>query len=481
MENLEYNRLIYSNKLDELANIWNIIDLTNYQYLHKYLLEYLLEKDIHNTRMDNYASSNSIWISLYLKYNIIEPLVKSNFKELLKIDNNELLLDKLLKVLNVNQKIELYRNIKKQDYWFFIANESLLNDKYKKYGIELPTIYVQRPLILDSKIKVNKNTEELLNDFTKVFSDHDQYVLKTCLNEFKSDALVNPSYVINSILQLINYKKRYPRFKIILTERSFDYKTLFGEYDETKDLLTINHYSKGTFTHEVSHVLFNKFEDKYDIHELYLYEEIKKKINNPNIIKKIVEYLKEFHNNYEYMKNIFYELYNHRVNIELGGFTKYYRSILSDIMDSDIEFITIDENKDNIIYLSNNITDDELVNNALKIDENIGKNYADILAINYYMEEFYLENLLDALLNGRIWEGKYKIRCFSGHDRKYFKDSPTASFDECLADYTVIKNSKRANKIINDLNELVGNDLSNLLDDYINKYRTKNSNIKIKK
>ena len=99
MTEKEYCNLIYNGKLNDLAETWNISDLTRYKYRGKYLLEFLLEKKIHNTRMDNQASKNQKWFLLYLKYNIINPLINSQLDILLLELDNELILEKLLKKL----------------------------------------------------------------------------------------------------------------------------------------------------------------------------------------------------------------------------------------------------------------------------------------------------------------------------------------------------------------------------------------------
>ena len=116
MENKEYNRLIYNNKLNELSEIWNISDLTRYVYFNKYLLEYLLEKDIHTTRMDNHASKDELWIKLYIKYGITKPLLNTELDKLLVMNDNELLLETLLKKLSKKDKLELYNNFKNNKY-----------------------------------------------------------------------------------------------------------------------------------------------------------------------------------------------------------------------------------------------------------------------------------------------------------------------------------------------------------------------------
>ena len=466
MENSEYNRLIYSNKLDELVkvSIFNIDDLTRYKYLNKYLLEYLLEKDIHTKRMDLYARSNSLWISIYLKYNIIIPLIKSQLKELLKKDNNELLLDKLLKVLDNNQKMELYKNIKKDDYWFFIANESLIIDSYSKYGIKLSRLFLPLPLISDNTVKTNKNIETVLDKFIDIYSDTDKITLCSCLNELKSNYKVNKNSVISDIEKLIKYKEKNPKFKLNSFDVSDDVDHQGGKYSYNNEL-TIDKYRKGVFTHELSHMLYSEFEDNDEFSIIKKYTIIQKNIND-DIIGIIIKYLEDFHDRYNYMINIFVELYYKEIEKRYGNYINYQEIICQDIINCNMEFVTIDQNGATI-YLS----DDNIKESAKELIRSKAYEYAKVLTNNYYTEELFLENLLDSLLNGDILEGNCQVKSLSGHTKEYFNNSPDTSFDECLANYYAIRNSNKSKRIINDLKNIVGKDLIYILEKYLNQYR----------
>lgn len=461
MENNEYNRLIYTNKLNELSEIWNISDFTRYKYLNKYLLEYLLEKNIHTTRMDNYAHSNGVWIDLYIKYKIIEPLVNSELSELLK---DESLLDKLLKVLNDKQKIELYQNFKKQDYWLLLSSESLIIEKYLKYGIKLPRLFLRIPLISDKKNNVSKNMQLLLDEFSKTYNNLDNKTKYTLLNELKRNIKVNKARAINDIIKLIEYKKTYPGFKFKTFELFDEEEAQGGKYNSESETITIDQYRNGIFSHEFSHLLFNEFEYNQEIVDEY--KIIQKEINKPKTVKKIISYLNNFHHNYEYMYSIFLELYIAQIKNEYGSFSNFLLQLCNDMVKTDPLYITIDQNNTQIYLTGDNLK--EIIFELLKAK---WSEYANILTDNYYTEELFLENLLDALLKGNIYEGKYKIDCLSGHTKKYYKESKESSFDEVLANYYAIINSKKANKLISDLRELVGDDLIELLDEYMEVYR----------
>ncbi len=65
MENAEYNRWIRDGNYDKFIEIsyYRITDLVKYTYLGKTILEYMLEKNIHNKVMDNYAITKRMWIN----------------------------------------------------------------------------------------------------------------------------------------------------------------------------------------------------------------------------------------------------------------------------------------------------------------------------------------------------------------------------------------------------------------------------------
>ena len=117
------------------------------------------------------------------------------------------------------------------------------------------------------------------------------------------------------------------------------------------------------------------------------------------------------------------------------------------------------------------LTEDNIKQVVSELIINECNEYVNILTKNYYAEELMLENLLDALLKGDIFDHKYDVECLSGHSKLSFETEKTLSFDEVLADYDTIKNSSKANILINKLRTLVGNRLVDYLDNYIEEYR----------
>ena len=467
MENKEYNRLIYSGKLNELADIWNISDLTRYIYLHKYLLEFLLEKDIHTTRMDNYVCNDIEWIKLYIKYDIIKPLLNLPLEKLLLIDNNELILETLIKKLNLENRIELYNNLKKNSYWLLRKNETLIKKIYLKYNIELPELFIKLPSLYDNNLPVNEKFESLIKEFRKTFSDTSDIILDIYVNEFIRKSKINMKRACIDINKLIEYKKRYKAFNLAINEFLDEEEIYTGEYDSVKKRIVINKEHHDTFAHELSHMFYDELENPSDALNV-IYKTIQDKLTSQKTIDRIVDYLKEFHERYNSMKLLFRELYYHEIYRRFGNFNNYCNKIYYDIIDNELETIVLDNN-DTTIY----IDDDHLEEVVIELLSDECNEYVKTLIHNYYSEELMLENLLDAFLKGNIFDDKYDVVCLSGHSRKSFKKEKNLSFNEVLADFDAIKNSSKANILINKLRELIGDELVDYLEDYLNKNRNK--------
>ena len=55
MRATDYYRLIMNNQLEDIINEFNITDFVRYKYRNKYIIEYLLERNLRTTRMDSMA------------------------------------------------------------------------------------------------------------------------------------------------------------------------------------------------------------------------------------------------------------------------------------------------------------------------------------------------------------------------------------------------------------------------------------------
>lgn len=458
MEKVEYNRLIINNELDKLANINIIDDLVKYQYLYRFLIEYLLEKGIHTNIMDSKVKYHSTWINFYLKYNILKPLLNAHLEPLLETFNGRQLFDMLLEKLDNDERIELYHNLKNNSYWLFRIHEKEIIMIYQKYGITLPQIFINEPVVNQKITPIPKGEIELFNEFRELFKDSDEKSLNFYISEFRKMLVINKERTIDDITKLINYKKKHHDFKLLLS------KDTEGEYDPNLKRIVISPYRNLVLSHELSHLLYHELDGFIDDNYLEQYKNIQKKIK-PNIIKKITDYLNRFHQRFYLMHEYFQKIYDIEIKKKYQSFDKYVKVVSEDILNHHPEMITLDD--DVVIFYVN----DEIEDTVMEILEIEKEEYVNKLVRNYYSEELMLENLLDALLMGKIFDGMLDIECLSGHSGMDFMDDKDLSFNECLADYDAIKNSRKADRLINDLQGIIGSDLISFLDDYLRKNR----------
>lgn len=462
-----YRELLYKKDYDKILEIssYNVYELNKHTYLGKTILEHLLMNNKHSVRMDQYMLKNDNWLKLYLKYNIMEPLLYCCLKTLLTYDNNELLLEKILKKLNKEQQEKLFINMKTDDYFQYLINESLIINLFNKYGYKIKKKFIGVPTILDSKeITVNDEINKLFDEFRETFNDTDTYTIETIINEFKRMIKFNKTNTINEIKILINYKKKKKFFKIkTLNVHIYDSDEI-GLYSKSNNLLTIGQYRHGTFNHELSHLLY----EEYDLIKLkrkynYQYNTSRYDLTDDDI-NNIINYLKFTRINYEHTKNMLKDLYKTNIINKYGSVDNYKKMIIDDLKELNLFTVTVD-----CIGNTKYITEDNLEECATELI--VGERYYYIINIlkNFYTEERYLENLLDAILDGKICDNKYDIKSFSGHSSNYYRINSTRSFEEVICNYVTIKNSYRKERLINKLRELVGDELVDIIEEYVRK------------
>ena len=491
-EDATYIRFLINKDYDKILekSYYRLHELIDNRYIGKTILEHLLKEKIHNRVMDNYAIKHKEWISLYIKYDVVEPLIKSNLKELLSLDGKELLLDKLLKKLNMKQKMILYKNMKSNNLWLFAVNEDIIINSYAKHNINLNKRFITSPRISDQNINVGSSFNDLLLEFRKSFSDHDECSLNTAINEFKRKVKIDHYRTVNDIKLFIDYKKQCPNLKI-LTENI----TLLKEedvaayYPNTKTII-INNYEKDVLSHEFSHLLFCEFELENIVKDnpnnpIYfeaVYSIYKNKIKESRK-EEIKKYINDLHERFENMFSVFNTLYIKEINRKYGNRYNYMYQIFFDILGNKPESIWIDKDKEVHIYISDTTNKEEIneiFNTILNLIDNLRNKYICDLTLNYYREELNLENLLDAIVDGDIFSKKYSKKCLSGHSKKYFRSNRFHSFDEAIADYDAIKNSYKANQLITKLRSIVGDDMVDLLEEYLDN-RKRNEKRYVKK
>ena len=361
----------------------------------------------------------------------------------------------------------LYNNIKKNEYFLFHNFERYLNDLFKKYGINNPNIFIELPLISYEEIVTNEKLDNLIKEFKEVYKDTHDIILETYINEFKRQAKINKKTAHYDIKRLIDMKNDEPKFKLIVPEYNLEIDPDEGEYSSSDETIMINLYGRGILSPEISHLLLDADEEETNIDLCNLYRKIRRSIRRKETINRIVRYLNEFHDRFSYMKEIFKELYYNEIKRKYGDIETYRNVILSDLRKYRPEFITFDE-IDTCLYVDYRHlfdTVDEIIHNELL-------KYQKIMTYNYYTEELMLENLLDALLNGSILDGKYDVECKSGHHNSYFKLDKNLSLNEAIANYYAIKNSSKSNILTNKLRMIVGDEIVDLFEEYLEVNRT---------
>lgn len=481
MEILKYSILVENNDFEELANIFFTADLVTYQYKGKYLIEYLLERNIHSKNMDNEAVFKEEFFKYYLKYNITTPLLNTHLVTLLKSYNGKTLLEHLLSKLSNPDKLKLYHNIKKNSYWEYHNNEKEIVESFARYGIELPKIFVNVNKLENKIIILNKENRELLDELRELFSDHDEKIVNIIISEFSYGLKIDEEKTRLDLIKLIEYKTENPNFRVRLSNNSE------GIFYDRDNLLVTSQYRRGVLLHEFSHLLFHANEktnkDSRDLQKLYSiiygidednrdacigeYEEIRKTIDDIETRKVINDYLNKFHEKYHLKEKEFEQKYYREINKKYHDYNSYVRKVCEDIL----------ENKPYLV----NIAGEETF--GIRIDyDNIERSVSEILFIekkefiiretkNYYSEELMLENLLDALIYGRSRSSEDDAEILSGHSTLEFEEKNDLSFNECLANYYAITRSEKKDELLVILREIVGDELITFLDNYINNTR----------
>ena len=446
MKEQAYIELLKSQKYDELANIKFVCDLVEYKYDGKYLIEYLLEKGIHSNEMDN-----------YLKYNIIEPLL--NCYLVILLENNGLILDLLLDKLSDTNKINLYDNLKQSNYTIFLNNERKIIDIYLKHGIILPILFAKTKLETIPDTVVSADDLDLINEFVKTFFDQEKEILDFIINEFKIGLSTNHLRTVNDIKKWIQFKKENPTFKFIKSNN------VHGNYDNNQKTMKLTSDSL-VFEHEFSHLLYSYFDN--DKSSITLYEQLREKIDTSENLKKIEAYLSKLHKLYEDLKIEYAKKYFLKVNQMYGNMENYIEKIYMDIKNYYLEFLEIkDIERDTISYVSiNNLNMKEVIRDFLNMEK---EEFISINARKAFSPYLMFENLLDAVFLGKIFDD-LDFKCLSGHGVLYFLKDNNRSFNECLANYDAIKKSSKSD-LIKELRSLIGDDIINLLDKYIEKNR----------
>ncbi len=453
----KYIQMIEDNNLEALGKIFSLLDLIEQQYKGKYLIEYLLEQGVHTKEMDDFVKYHYEFATFYLKYNVVNPLLKCSLHVLLRDYGEGSFLEALLSKIDDKAKMQLYNNVRINSYNGFRNNEQVIVAAYSKFGIELPNIFINVNNE-NKKNPLNESDKELIEELRKLFSDHDRNVINYIINLLQKGLITHHDRAVNDIKKLIDYKKKYPKFSFVLlpgTEGNFK-----GDIKKIETSINI----PMVFDHEFSHLLLYDFENKGIFLE---YDEIRKKIDVPETIQKIKDYIKIFHRKYEEKKKEYECEYYEVIKRKYGSMDHYIEVICKDIMNNEEKLVGIDVG--NSYFMVEDCDIKSIVLEIISIEKS---EYITNRVREFYSKELMLENLLDALLMGKIFDDDEES-CLSGHSVLYFFEEESNSFDECLADFDALRKAD-GDDLIRDLQELVGDEIVVFLERYIKENREKN-------
>ncbi len=454
----EYIKMIENKDWEKLSKIARTSDLAFYKYKGKYLLEYLLEKNIRSVDMDEVVRYNHEFANLYLKYNIFEPIFSSSLSVLLHEEENGYFLDRLLSKLNNEQKLNLYDRIKFKDYNKYRVNEKNILECFRRNGVVLPSIFLN--YTFGEEYTIRDCDRELIKQFSDVFSDQKKEVLNVYINEIKKRLLMNHDRAVIDTEKLIEYKKMSPKFTLELS------KETDGKYEKVRARIEVSRYASTIYDHELSHLLFQIFENRRIIDD---YEDIREKLDNKSNIEKFKKYLDGFHSKFEEKGKEYEKEYYDLINVKYGSFDNYLLFVCKDFYDNKdkIGCFILDIQTDAKLYdLSTRNSLEEIKKVVLEFLEIEKNEYITRNLRNYYGPYLMLENMLDAIVMGSIFDD-LEDKCLSGHGRLYFVLHDGGSFDECLADFDAICKSEKKDEIIKELEKLIGKELIEFLEKYI--------------
>lgn len=458
MDIKEYIKSIHENDFTPFENDSFKKDAFN-EYHGKTLLEYLLEKGYHNCWMDKLATFDIKWIKLYLKYNVLEPIMECNLDLLMSPIDGSTLIDSLLKKLSNEGKIKLYYNIQKNDYWKFHVMEDEIISIYENNGIIVPKIFFKDSFLTKPKPII---TDDLFKEFEIVFSNYNKRIIEYILNIFKKNYQVNPQRVTNDMLRLIDYKKNNPDFIIV------DSHNTEGEFAALEKRLAINMYSDMIFNHELSHIMFQIYENESNDEETRKFNLLRLPLLNEEKEKEIKKYLERFHKQYEKELEKYREMYKTMVSKKYGSFNNYVKSICKSIIDCKTHMINIDYNGSEYYFIED---ETDAINVAVEIIKAEKEEYAKSMVRHHFAAELMIENLIDAIYVGKIFDGLMEIECLSGHSYLYYMEDDKMPLNECIANYDAIKKLPNNQGIISTLKRLIGSEMIEFFDNYLIKNR----------
>lgn len=392
-----------------------------------------------------FSMSKRILLYKYDNKTILEHLLQEGIKLMVlkKINQNELYNDAeiqtILKLNGINIEKEFGKNIETTfdiTKPLKIQKDDIIKKTYEPY----------------LKENLRYEQQELLNELRNIFIEDgksDTEVITLACDTFKYLFLNNYKYTERDLNSLINIKKNNPEFIMIKGYKS---------YFEHMGIITIREiYNINTFVHELAHAI-HWYSTSNKIPELF--KQTQFEINEEKFNEFIEQFVSQRIEIFERLKQNNYDFYNE--NTSAKEEEKKYKQRIKEILEN------AEENElctpEIINYLKENIATEEEYKkyyNKVAIEE---------LAIQYQKDYlFAIIDIINALKKGKIYDEGIKINNSLinkiGHGSDYFETEQNI-FSEIIAEYNEIIKSPYKEEALKILEEIVGKDLVNLLEQF---------------
>lgn len=470
--------ILKCNELELLSDFnLNVLmkNVTNTKTFMDYILENKKKKKIHfNINYINLENEENLDIAKFYiciaKHNMNYLLRGIDESILLKKENDKYLLEVLLdlnsdltvnrilgKRIKANPQIALIlksRGLEQREI-NIINQTKLYSKKHLKKSYEISGI---GPLAHEAQYFLEKLNKLFLND-----GKSDKLIVNSLINGYRQALLINYDQTLNELKKLVHLKEKYPNVFYYLKS---DNKTYYSLLDNSVHSKIPTIYAT---LHETGHLIHEALlNGKTPINYNTIVEKTR---NNPETLKKVELFSNIYNEKINILRNTvekraesFFENYYTPEKIEK---IKKYLTKSKEEKKKEYSNLNLSEEKLNAL-LEESFTVEEYIKNEkrLFIDE-----LEEVLCDIKYGPYLAIGDILDAIYKGELYDNLLKnadgkpIKPVGGHGVAYFYED-SYGFAEMVANFTNIAKSHNAPKMLQLLENIIGKELFELLNDF---------------
>ena len=312
---------------------------------------------------------------------------------------------------------------------------------------------------------IDSPIEDLLAELRDIFMQDgksDQKLIDALITSYRYITSINPMF-IEEVKALIEIKKKNPDFKYSYSRNGSDFFSRYsGIFTRAEIISTLNH--------ETGHALHYYLTS--DTVPDKLGEIIERVRKDPQFIQKVSQYFKNF------------RMIRRELSFEAEAIvSKYITSSSINGSSSELSAL-LDQEKEKVreIYRAKGYTDETLdiilsksftIEEFVKQKKEIEKGELIDLILRYdYDVLAAISDIIDAITGGKLHSKLLKddkgedILQTYGHGIRYYTFGEEYVFGEMIANYSLIIKSKKSEKALQILRDIVGDELVDLLDDF---------------